>query len=117
MLNQIKTNFCLFFIFSFKKQEYYIAAAGGAAYHNFAHIQQSVQDLAKSGSLNDVQLTDCSRKYGMLSLQGPKSKEILQSISSDKFDNSSFPVSTNKWIEVAGHKVFMALNLEQVVFY
>ena len=53
----------------------------------------------------------------MLSLQGPKSKEILQSISSDKFDNSSFPVSTNKWIEVAGHKVFMALNLEQVVFY
>ena len=104
-------------IFSCQKQEYYIAAAGGAAYHNFAHIQQSIQDLSKSqgGSLNDVQLTDCSREYGMLSLQGPKSKEILQSISSDEFDNTSFPVSSNKWIEVAGHKVFVVITLDPLL--
>ena len=87
--------------------EYYIAAAGGAAYHNYAHIQQSIQDLIKSqdGLKNDIQLKDCSRDYGMLSLQGPKSKEIMQLVSQDNFDNASFPVSTNKWIEVAGHKV------------
>ena len=93
--------------FSFQKPEYYIAAAGGAAYHNFAHIQQSIQDLAKKqdGLLKDINLKDCSREYGMLSLQGPKSKEILQRISNESFDNHSFPVSTNKWIEVAGHKV------------
>ena len=87
--------------------EYYIAAAGGAAYHNLAHIQQSIQDLLKSqdGLKHDIQLKDCSRDYGMLSLQGPKSKEIMQLVSPDNFDNASFPVSSNKWIEVAGHKV------------
>lgn len=41
----------------------------------------------------------------MLSLQGPKSKEILQMVSTASFDNESFPVSSNQWIEVAGHKV------------
>ena len=56
-------------------------------------------------NLNDVRLKDCSRDYGMLSLQGPKSKEILQMVSTANFDNESFPVSTNQWIEVAGHKV------------
>ena len=46
----------------------------------------------------------------MLSLQGPKSKEILQMVSSDSFDNEAFPVSSNKWIEVAGHKVIMIMH-------
>ena len=46
----------------------------------------------------------------MLSLQGPKSKEILQMVSSESFDNESFPVSSNKWIEVAGHKVIMIIH-------
>ena len=90
-----------------QKREFYIAAAGGAAYHNFSHIQQSIQDLAKTkeGFMNDLKLKDCSREYGMLSLQGPKSKQILELVSSENFDNDSFPFSTNKWIEVVGHKV------------
>ena len=87
--------------------EFYIAAAGGAAYHNFAHIQQSIQDRAttKNGAFKDIQLKDCTREYGMLSLQGPKSREILQLLTSANLDNANFPFSSNKWIEVAGHKV------------
>jgi hypothetical protein len=27
----------------FQKREFYIAAAGGAAYQNFAHIQKTIQ--------------------------------------------------------------------------
>ena len=90
-----------------QKREFYIAAAGGAAYHNFSHIQQSIQDLAETqgGLAKDIELIDRTREYGMLSLQGPRSKEILQMVSTENFENENFPVSTNKWIEVAGHKV------------
>ena len=47
----------------------------------------------------------------MLSLQGPKSKEILKMVSAAKFDNEAFPVSSNQWIEVAGHKVIQLFNI------
>ena len=103
--------YLFYFYIHLQKREFYIAAAGGAAYHNLSHIQQSIQDLIKmskqngSNEFKDIQLKDCTRDYGMLSLQGPKSKEILQCLTSEKLDNVAFPFSTNKWIEVAGHKV------------
>ena len=41
-----------------------MAAAGGAAYHNYAHILAAIQDK----KLN-CQLEDVSRQFGMISLQ------------------------------------------------
>ena len=83
-----------------QEKEYYIAAAGGAAYHNYAHILKAIQDKGF-----DVQLEDRSRDMGMLSLQGPNSKRILEQLTDAKLDNTSFPFSSNKYIEVQGHKV------------
>jgi len=89
-------------------EEYYIAAAGGAAYHNYAHILKAVQDKGF-----EVELVDRSRDFGMLSLQGPKARAILEKLTSDKLDNQAFPFSTNRYITVAGHKV-LALRVSFV---
>lgn len=42
---------------------------------------------------------------GMLSIQGPKSRELLQSLTDSDLSDTSFPFSTNKVITFAGHKV------------
>ena len=84
----------------FEGRGFYIAAAGGAAYQNLAHIMKTIQD----GGF-DVQLEDRSHDMGMLSLQGPLSREILSRLTDARLDNESFPFSTNQMIDVAGHKV------------
>jgi len=85
---------------SFEGRGFYIAAAGGAAYQNFAHIQTAIQDAGFN-----VTLEDRSQEMGMLSLQGPYARHILEKLTDVPLDNLSFPFSTNKMIEVAGHQV------------
>jgi sarcosine dehydrogenase len=85
---------------TFQGDGYYVAAAGGAAYQNLAHIQTVVQDAGFN-----VTIEDRSRDMGMVSLQGPKSRDILSRLTDTPLDNENFPFSTNKMIEVAGHKV------------
>lgn len=85
---------------TFQGKGFYIAAAGGAAYQNFAHIQKTIQDKGF-----DVRLEDRSHDMGMLSLQGPASRDILQKLTDTPLDNESFPFSTNKMIIVGGHQV------------
>ena len=85
---------------------YYIAAAGGAAYHNYSHILKAIQDKNF-----DVQFENKSNQFGLLSLQGPKSRMILEKLTEDKLDNDSFPFGSNKYINVAGHKVGVQFDL------
>jgi len=84
----------------FQGTGFYIAAAGGAAYQNLAHITKSIQDMGF-----DVRLEDRSHDMGMLSLQGPLSRHILSQLTPQPLDNESFPLNTNKMINVAGHMV------------
>ena len=79
---------------------FYIAAAGGAAYQNLSHIRGALQDKGFN-----VKLEDRSHDMGMLSLQGPYSREILSKLTQTPLDNESFPFNTNQIISVAGHKV------------
>lgn len=84
----------------FEGQGYYIAAAGGSAYQNYAHILKVIQDEGFK-----VQLSDLSEDLGLLSLQGPKSRDILQQLTDADLSNEHFPPYTNRVIKVAGHKV------------
>jgi len=84
----------------FEGRGFYIAAAGGAAYQNLAHITKTIQDAGF-----DVSLEDRSHDMGMLSLQGPLSREILSKLTDSPLDNENFAFSTNKMITVAGHQV------------
>ena len=86
---------------SFQEERgFYIAAAGGAAYQNLAHITKTVQDKGFN-----VRLEDKSEDIGMLSLQGPLSRHILAQLTPTLLDNESFPFNSHQMIEVAGHAV------------
>ncbi|XP_010875658.2 sarcosine dehydrogenase, mitochondrial [Esox lucius] len=79
---------------------YYLAIGGGVAEHNWNHIRTVLQDE----SFN-CQLTDHSEDMGMISIQGPKSREVLQEILETDLSNGAFPFSTHKVCSAAGHKV------------
>ena len=58
-------------------------------------------------------LTDVSSEMGMLSIQGPRSRHILQPLTSADLSDEAFPFSTWRTIDVAGHEV-MALRVSFV---
>jgi len=93
---------------SFSGPGFYLAVGGAAALQNWAHIMQEAR--TKNW---DINIVDHTEDMAMLSLQGPRSREILQQISDADFSNEAFPFSTHKIIAVAGKKV-RALRLSFV---
>ena len=91
-----------------QNREFYIAAAGGAAYQNLAHIQQTVQDKGFN-----VNIRDATMQMAMISIQGPKSRTILESLTDADLSNESFPFSSNRVINVCG-KMVLALRVSFV---
>merc|ERR1712203_857991 len=53
----------------------------------------------------DCTLVDRTNNMGMLSLQGPRSRAILEKICDADFSNEAFPFSTHKLVTIAGHEV------------
>eukprot|EP00095_Tigriopus_kingsejongensis_P011884 maker-scaffold410_size180147-snap-gene-0.32 protein:Tk11884 transcript:maker-scaffold410_size180147-snap-gene-0.32-mRNA-1 annotation:"sarcosine mitochondrial" len=80
--------------------KFYVAAAGAYAFHNVAHISQAIQDQRL-----DVQIETLSHQLGMLSLQGPKSRDILANLTQTDLSNEAFPFSTHKILDIQGQKV------------
>ncbi|XP_051907440.1 sarcosine dehydrogenase, mitochondrial [Hippocampus zosterae] len=79
---------------------YYLAIGGGVAEHNWNHIRTVIQDQGFR-----CQLTDHSEDMGMISIQGPKSREVLQEVLDTDLSNDAFPFSTHKVVTAAGHHV------------
>ncbi|KAG7498175.1 sarcosine dehydrogenase, mitochondrial [Solea senegalensis] len=79
---------------------YYLAIGGGVAEHNWNHIRTVLQDQGFR-----CQLVDHSEDMGMISIQGPKSREVLQEVLDTDLSNDSFPFSTHKVVNAAGHQV------------
>ncbi|CAG5867347.1 sarcosine dehydrogenase, mitochondrial [Menidia menidia] len=79
---------------------YYLAIGGGVAEHNWNHIKSVIQDQGFR-----CHLTDHSEDMGMISIQGPKSREVLQEVLDTDLSNEAFPFSTHKVVKAAGHQV------------
>ncbi|KAL4004874.1 early B-cell factor [Sarotherodon galilaeus] len=79
---------------------YYLAIGGGVAEHNWNHIRTVLQDQGFR-----CQLTDHSEDMGMISIQGPKSWEVLQEVLDTDLSNEAFPFSSHKVVNAAGHQV------------
>uniref|UniRef100_A0A8C4II75 Sarcosine dehydrogenase, mitochondrial n=1 Tax=Dicentrarchus labrax TaxID=13489 RepID=A0A8C4II75_DICLA len=79
---------------------YYLAIGGGVAEHNWNHIRTVLQDQGFR-----CQLTDYSEDMGMISIQGPKSREVLQEVLEADLSNEAFPFSSHKVVKAAGHQV------------
>uniref|UniRef100_A0A3Q3LRL6 Sarcosine dehydrogenase, mitochondrial n=1 Tax=Mastacembelus armatus TaxID=205130 RepID=A0A3Q3LRL6_9TELE len=79
---------------------YYLAIGGAVAEHNWNHIRTVLQDQGFH-----CQLTDHSEDMGMISIQGPKSREVLQEVLDTDLSNEAFPFSTHKVVNAAGRPV------------
>ncbi|XP_077986603.1 sarcosine dehydrogenase, mitochondrial-like [Glandiceps talaboti] len=79
---------------------FYIAAGGGNSQQSYSHILTVIQDMKF-----DCELVDKSDDMGMISVQGPHSKEVLQKLTQTDLSNESFPFSTHKLAKIAGHLV------------
>ncbi|XP_037653310.1 sarcosine dehydrogenase, mitochondrial [Choloepus didactylus] len=93
---------------AFEGDGYYLAVGGAVAQHNWSHITTVLQDRRLR-----CQLIDSSEDLGMVSIQGPASRAILQEVLDTDLSNEAFPFSTHKLVRAAGHLV-RALRLSFV---
>ncbi|KAA0201281.1 hypothetical protein HAZT_HAZT002650 [Hyalella azteca] len=79
---------------------YYLAVGGAAATQNYAHIVKEIRNNNWK-----VSLINHTEDMTVFSIQGPKSRSLLSSLTSADLSNEYFPFSSHRIIEVAGHKV------------
>jgi len=81
------------------EDEYYIITGTGFATHDFDWIRRSIpQDLHAS-------LTDVTSAWTVLSLMGPKARDILASVTSADVSNAALPFGQFRTIGIAGAPV------------
>uniref|UniRef100_A0A6I8NGA3 Sarcosine dehydrogenase, mitochondrial n=1 Tax=Ornithorhynchus anatinus TaxID=9258 RepID=A0A6I8NGA3_ORNAN len=84
----------------FEGDGYYLAVGGAVAQYNWSHITSVLQDQKFQ-----CQLIDYSEELGMISIQGPASRTVLQEVLDTDLRNEAFPFSTHKLVRAAGHLV------------
>ncbi|MBL4907671.1 MAG: hypothetical protein JKX94_09500, partial [Sneathiella sp.] len=89
------------------EDRFYIVTGTGFATHDFDWIKRNIPEGL------EVNLVDITSSRTVLSLMGPKSRQILQSLTQDDIANEAFPFGTAQKISVAGAPV-LALRLTYV---
>ena len=87
--------------------EYYIVTGTGFAAHDFDWISRSIPNGL------DARLTDVTSSYAVLSVMGPRSRDLIQSLTEHDFSNDGFPFGRVKRVTVAGAPV-LALRVTYV---
>ncbi|WP_294612382.1 FAD-dependent oxidoreductase [uncultured Roseovarius sp.] len=78
------------------KDEYYIVTGTGYATHDFDWISSNIPK-----GMN-AQLVDVTSSYAVLSLMGPKARDILGAVTRDDISNEAFRFGTARTIGIAG---------------
>lgn len=73
---------------------YMIVTSAGSVTRDYAWIKSHIPDDAR------VTLTDVSSSYAVLSLMGPRSRELLSCLTDSDLSNEAFPFLTSKEIHV-----------------
>ena len=89
------------------EDEYYIVTGTGFATHDFHWISSNIPE-----GMN-AQLVDVTSGHSVLSLMGPKARDILQAVTRNNVSNAAFPFGTAQVIGIAGCPV-RALRLTYV---
>jgi 4-methylaminobutanoate oxidase (formaldehyde-forming) len=76
--------------------EYYIVTGTGFATHDFDWISRSIP----AGL--DARLIDVTSAYAVLSVMGPRSREVLQGLTGHDLSNAGFPFGRVKRVTIAG---------------
>jgi sarcosine dehydrogenase len=89
------------------EDRFYIVTGTGFATHDFAWISRNIP----AGL--DARLIDITSANAVLSLMGPRARDVLSAITSDDVSNAAFPFGTCREISVAGAPV-LALRITYV---
>jgi 4-methylaminobutanoate oxidase (formaldehyde-forming) len=89
------------------EDEFYIVTGTGFATHDFDWIRRNIP-----AGMN-AQLFDITSSNAVLSLMGPKAREILQAVTRDDVSNTAFKFGTAKRLGIAGCPV-LALRITYV---
>ncbi|NHB78137.1 GcvT family protein [Rhodobacter calidifons] len=87
--------------------EFYIVTGTGFATHDFDWIKRNIPAGA------NAQLFDITSANSVLSLMGPRSREVLQAVTRADVSNAAFPFGTARTIGIAGCPV-LALRVTYV---
>ena len=90
-----------------KTERYYVVSAAATETHGLAWIERHAPN---DGS---VRVDDVTDEYGVLTLAGPRSRELLERSSSDDLSRQAFPFFHVRHIDVGGIDV-MALRVSYV---
>lgn len=78
------------------EENYYIVTGTGFATHDFHWIATHIPDGL------EARLTDVTSSYAVLSLMGPKAREILSQVTADDISHAGFPFGSWKKIAISG---------------
>jgi len=78
---------------------YYLVTGTGFATHDFDWIARNIPDGL------EATLRDVTSAWSVLSLMGPRARDILQAVTDDPVDDASFPFATVRTIGIAGAPV------------
>ena len=87
--------------------EYYIVTGTGFATHDFDWISRSIPDGL------DARLSDVTSAYAVLSVMGPRSRDVLRALTEHDMSNEGFPFGRMKRIALAGASI-LALRITYV---
>jgi sarcosine dehydrogenase len=107
MLNERGGIECDLTVVRLSPTEYYIVTGTGFATHDFDWISRSIPDGLYA------RLTDVTSSYAVLSVMGPRSRDLIQSLTEHDFSNAGFPFGSVKRVNVAGAPV-LALRVTYV---
>jgi 4-methylaminobutanoate oxidase (formaldehyde-forming) len=78
---------------------YYIVTGTGFATHDFAWIKANIRDGL------DARPIDVTSAYAVLSLMGPRARELLAAVADGDMSNTAFPFGTWREVMIAGAPV------------
>ena len=79
--------------------EFYVVTGTGFATHDFDHIARNIPEGMHA------QIFDVTSSYSVLSLMGPKARDILQAVTHADVSNAAFPFGSGQTIGIAGAPV------------
>jgi 4-methylaminobutanoate oxidase (formaldehyde-forming) len=88
-------------------ESYLVVSPTAQATRDADHIRRHV------GAADDVRITDVSGSYSVLALMGPRSRELLQRLTTSALDDASFPFGTSQCLFV-GHVAVRANRVTYV---
>lgn len=78
-----------------KGQGYYIVAGGASAFHTYNHLRKAIRDRGFQATVEDV-----TEQMGVISIQGPNSRKILQRLTDFELSNDNLQPNCNAVINV-----------------